>query len=150
MSRPAAYCLIALALLLGSCALQPPTFQRIDPPAVQQQGATMTVSSRAHFRNPNKKGLYLKGMELQMLSNGQPLGTFVQEGETPIAPQRDFDVPFSISFGLKALGSSLWATALSAAESGKIKLTFRGYARVGGKKRGIKIPIVYTEKIDLR
>ena len=146
------FILFTLSLLSSSCiSLKAPTFLGIDSAEMSTLNAgEIAIKSAVRLNNPNKAGLFLKEMKIEMSSNNNVLGVFMQQVEAPILGMSDFSVPFSINFDPKTLGNNLLATALSMFTEQKLKLKFRGYVKVGGKKRGFKIPLFYNETIKFK
>jgi len=138
---------------LSSCvSLQAPTFQSVEKVEVAKSTLKeITITGNVLMNNPNQKAIDLKEMQIKMLSNGNDLGTFMQEVSTSIEAKSDFTIPFAISFDPKQMGESLLSTVLSAMSDQKLKLSFRGFVKVQGKdkKRGFKIPIIYSQSLKL-
>lgn len=134
---------------LSSCtSFKQPSFLKIENLDVLKADAQLiTITSAVHFNNPNKGSMSLKEMKIEMLANGNALGTFLQDKESRIEGMSDFSVPFTISFSPKQLGQNLLQTALTMLGEQKLKVKFRGYAKIGGKKRGFKIPLIYTQTL---
>ncbi len=146
------YLYILIGCLIGSCVpLKQPTFQYIDSPQlIAVNRGSISIQSTAHLNNPNKSGLWLKEMQLRVFSGGEQIGDFLQTEEVPIAGKSDFSVPFTVELDWAKGRQGLLSSALSLWQSQEIKLTFKGYAKIGGAKRGFKVPVLYTEKIKIR
>ena len=135
--------------MLG-CVKQP-TFQYMDTPElVSFNGNAITIRSIAYLTNPNKSGLWLKEMQLKVFSGGEQIGSFLQTEEVPIEGKSDFSVPFTVKLDWAKSKQGLINSALSFWQTQEVKLTFKGFAKIGGQKRGFKVPVIYTEKMKLK
>ena len=144
-------CLLFLGAMMSCTSLKQPSFLGIDPPKVLAANSReIKVMGVVHFNNPNKASMSLKQMKIEMSSNDNLLGVFLQDTEARIEALSDFSVPFTISFSPKQLGNNLLATALSVFSERKLKVKFRGYAKIGGKKRGFKIPLIYNQVLKFK
>ena len=150
--RPILFLVIA-GFLLGSCGIKVPTFQSMS----ELQMATftkrnITIKGEIVMNNPNKNKLNLNNIRLQMSTNKNVLGTFEQDLNSVVEPFSNFNIPFSITFDPVQLGQNIVSTAISAFTDQKLKLSFKGFVQVSGKKEsgGIKIPIIYSKSVKFK
>lgn len=144
--------LIFSTLAISCSSLKPPSFQSIEmPESVRIEGRKVTVSSKAYFHNPNKIKLHLKEMKLNAFSGNKLLGEVTQQANIPVEAKSDLVVPFTLSFDWVRNQEGLLQAVLSVWQSQEIKVTFKGYVKIGGKgKRGFKIPVFHTEKMKIK
>ena len=142
------------ALAVQSCTpLQAPTFTTMSDVAISESNLNrITVTGNILMNNPNEKAIDLAEISIRMLSNGNELGTFSQSEVVPVDAKSDFKIPFTISFAPTKLGDSLMSTAMSVFSKKKLKVSFRGFVKVKGqgKKRGIKIPVIYGKTLKFK
>lgn len=145
--------LVVASFMLGSCGIKAPTFQSMSELKMAKfTKRNITIKGEIVMNNPNKNKLNLNNIRLQMSSNKNVLGTFEQDLNAAIEPYSNFNIPFSITFDPVQLGQNLVSTAISAFSDQKLKLSFKGFVQVSGKKTegGIKIPIIYSKSVKFK
>ena len=138
-------------LVIASCKApqDPPVFKKVDNIRVTKvTGDEAVLSGNAFFFNPNKVGMTLRKVNIDVMLEGKKIGTINQETKTQVPANSDFSVPVDATFNIGDVGllnsilSVLGGKKMKAQYVGNIKLTVHGVP--------IKVSIDYEEEIRLR
>ncbi|MGD1958124.1 MAG: LEA type 2 family protein [Fulvivirga sp.] len=142
---------IAIVVLTYSCknANQPPEFKRVANVKVAKvSGKEAILNGDAFFYNPNKAGMLLRKVEIDVFLEDKRIGVINQALKTKIPGQAEFKVPVDATFDIGDIGllngimSILGGKKMKVRYVGKIKLKIYGVP--------VAVPIDYQDEIKLR
>lgn len=146
--------ILAVVLYIRNQSFKEPEFIGLrDLQLNQMNGFKASLSGTAVFMNPNRSEAELLNTELKIRSNGVHVAGISQNGLVRIAKESEFSVPFKAEADLLKLGlsqsvSGILDKALSKDRS--IPLEFEGYCRVRIGREIVRIPVHYSETIQIR
>lgn len=148
--------IIRLVLLVGIIHLttqcqpltEPPEFDRIEKLGVSGfNGKTANLQGNAFFYNPNKRGMTLKEIDIDVFTEDRLIGEIKESLNLKIDPESEFEVPLNAKLMLGDLG--IMTGILSLLGGKEIEITFEG--EIGVLIYGVprKLQIDHQEKIQL-
>lgn len=141
---------LIVALLLVGCIMpqEPPVFKNISTIKTKKlSGTNLNLTGIAIFHNPNKMGLTLKGVEIDVIIEGKKIGHISQHEKIKIAPNADFSVPLNAEIDLKKVGL---VNGIFGMLTGKrMQAEFIGYIRIVKNGVIMRVPISHKEMLKL-
>ena len=127
----------------------PPVFRNIEDVKVSKIDAGMVViTGIARFHNPNKMGMKLKKVDVDVLVDGKKVAHVDQTKKTKITPNSDFLVPFVAKVDMKKI--DLVSGFFSVLAGKNMKAEFVGNIRINKSGFGINVPVKHTEALRIK
>ncbi len=144
--------IITIATLLFASCSRPeemPEFKKVDDIKVGKVvGQEAILNANAYFYNPNDVKMTLRKVNIDVLLDGQKIGTINQSKKTKIGAKSDFTVPVDASFNLGDVG--MLKSIMSVLGGKKMKAQYKGYIKLTVHGVPIRVPVEYEEEIRLR
>jgi len=142
---------IIIFLSIASCKApeEAPVFKRVDNIRVTKvTGTEAVLSGKAFFFNPNKVGMTLRKVNIDVTLEDKKIGTINQTTKTKVPANSDFSVPVDATFNIVDVG--FLNSILNVLGGKKMKAHYKGYIKLSVHGVPIKVPIDYEEEIRLR
>jgi LEA14-like dessication related protein len=108
------------------------------------------VAGEAVIINPNSFKALLNDIELIVSIDGQQIAVIEEETEHLILPNEDSAIPLKGRIDLKAVEKIMNKQGLKILLGEELPIQFQGYARAKVKGVNMKIPIRFSDRINLR
>ena len=147
MNRLATFILIAALFVQCAATREAPEFIGIEKLTVSRlKGKTAELNGDAVFFNPNKRGMTLKKVAIDVKTEGRIIGQINKSMNLKIKPESEFKVPLDATIQIGDIGvirgllSMFGGKEIEINYSGEIKVSVYGVPR--------KLRIDQTEKIQ--
>lgn len=140
--------LLGLALI-GSCAPQQEIkLVRVENVQVRKAAKGALLTGDAVFFNPNRVGLRLKEVRVDVLVDAKKVANLDQLLSTQVKGKSEFTVPLEVELNLSEFGLS---DALQGLFGGrKYQVQYQGYLKVAVNGVPLKIKVDHQEEFKLR
>ena len=136
---------LIITLLLSSCnAIKPLEFRACKDWKLKPGFTESTLQANLIYFNPNRTGVTLDQVEMEVFLDGRMLGKVSQHLQLPIAGKQEFSLPIQVNLDMKNLLNNALSGLL------KQKLSLRSVGKVRIMKAGIHlwIPVDATAEIE--
>ncbi len=143
----------ALFLLVSCNELEAPKFQTIDAISVKKiNGNTITISAKAHFKNPNLLGGTFKTDSIQVFVNQVQVGTVSSTSDFTVPAKEEFSVPLQAIIPLEKIytNQNSLGGIINSIFSKKITIQYKGDLIYKALGLHYSYPIDVTEEITLK
>lgn len=137
--------LLFASILLTSCnAIKPLEFRTCKSWKLNPSFSATTLQADLTFFNPNRAGVLLDQIELEIILDGRNLGKVSQNAQMRIPGKQEFTLPISVQLDMKNLLGNTLSGLL------KQKLSLRSVGKVRVVKAGIHlwVPVDVTSEVD--
>jgi hypothetical protein len=137
--------LLIITLILTSCnAIKPLEFRACKSWKLNTGFSASTLQADLIFFNPNRAGVMLDQVELEIMLDGRNLGKVSQNVQMRIPGKQEFTLPINVQLDMK----NLLGNALSGLLKQKINLRSIGKVRVVKAGIHVWIPVDITSEVD--
>jgi hypothetical protein len=136
---------LIITLLLSSCnSLKPLEFRACKDWELKPGFTESTLQANLIYFNPNRTGVTLDQVEMEVFLDGRMLGKVSQHLQLPISGKQEFSLPMQVKLDMKNLLNNALSGLL------KQKLSLRSVGKVRVIKAGIHlwIPVDATAEIE--
>jgi len=147
MNRLIAFVFLSIFLMQCEAIREPPEFLRIEKVNISEfRGKTANLSGDAIFYNPNRRGMTLKEVNIDVRTGDRLIGKINKIMHLKIKPESTFKVPLDASVNIGDIGvlngllSILSGNEIEVNYSGEIKVLIYGVSR--------KLYIDHSEKLQ--
>jgi len=141
---------LVLILALSSCKVYPPVYKRIENfKMVKLNKDGFKVYGDIVMYNPNKMGVKLNDMLMNIELNDKHVATAGQEVPVPIFAKSEFSVPLNLTIKPDMTLMEGLTNVVNIIVKREVKVTINGVIVVKAFGVKVSIPIKQEEKVDL-
>ncbi|MBX2911443.1 MAG: hypothetical protein M9954_00615 [Cyclobacteriaceae bacterium] len=143
-------CWLLVAVCLAGCAPKDQVVMRAieNIELARGEGASPVLKADARFYNPNKMGMKLRAIKIDVFIDGKKSARVDQKLKTAIKPQQEFSLPLEVQLSIKDIG--LVDALLGLFGGKKYQLHYKGHIRVTTRGVPLRIPVDYAREVKLR
>ncbi len=144
--------LLLLILAFAACkGPQNPEFKRIEDVNILSMDAKeIVLTANALIYNPNKMGVQLEHIDLDVALDGNTAGKVEQTNNVKIPAKSDIKIPLKATIDARKISKNLLSTALSFLQNQKLKVHYKGDITVKIAKINVKIPIDDFAEVEMK
>lgn len=142
--------LTTLIIGLTSCGVESPEFRSIrNLEMLTLEDGNFLLKANADMYNPNRVSLTIKEIHVDVIVNGEGVGTVDQFIEQEVPKREEFSLPLEVKFPPKTLFKNLLAGLFSAASGQDFEIEYVGYVRTKVLGMTFKVPVKSKSKLKL-
>jgi LEA14-like dessication related protein len=136
---------IAVSFLLASCnAIKPLEYRTLKSWKLNPGFSTSNLQVDLTFFNPNRAGVFLDQIELEIMLDGRNLGKVSQNTQMRIPGKQEFTLPLNVQLDMK----NLLGNALSGLLKEKLNLRSVGKVRIAKAGIHLWVPVDVTSEVE--
>ena len=144
------FVLIIVLLVVASCSPEPAEFREItNARIVSSTGDLAKVKADALFYNPNKRSGKVQRIDLVVTFKDEEMAHINEDSQVKVGGMEEFIIPLDINLDLKKIQDNWLSNLVTIIQDQSVELHFKGSIKVKVHGIGYKIPVDYTEKIEL-
>ncbi len=143
--------LLALPIIFFSCTRpeEMPVFKGVGDIKVDKVSGTQAfLNGNAYFYNPNKVGMTLKKVDIEVTLEDKKIGKINHSVRTKVGALSEFKVPVDATFNIGEVG--VIKSILNVLQGRKMKARYQGYIKLSYRGLPIKVKVDYEDEIRLR
>ena len=144
-----------MTFLMTSCSRpQAPVFKKIKNVRVEDANLkNVTLLADAVLFNPNSVGCMIQSTDIDVIANEVAVGKIVQEVETEMPAQSEFEIPLVLNFPTKKIfekNSGLLDGILSALGDKTVDVQYNGTIKVKAMGMSFNVPVEQSQVVPLK
>jgi len=136
----------------GSCLeIKDPEFIKMRDWHISKVSAGyFEVTSKAQFYNPNKVGLTLTNVYVDVFLNNEKLGTINQISSIKVPRNSSFEVPLLLTFNTEGKLNMVFGNILKMLSAKTAQIKYSGYIQVKKANISLKIDIIDKYEFNIK
>lgn len=142
--------LLFLFLISTGCQPEQVEFIKIDNPVVLgTEGHYLRVEADAILFNPNKTKGQVKDVDIVVYFKEQQVAHVQETSSVKVGAEEQFVIPLNMMLDIEKIQSNWLSNLVSILKEKSIELHFSGYIKIKIHGIGYRVPVDYTERINL-
>jgi len=142
--------LLFLFLISTGCQPEQVEFIKIDNPAVLgTEGHYIRIEADAILFNPNKTRGKVKEIDIVVSFKEQQVAHVQETSSVQVGAEQQFVIPLSMLLDMEKIQSNWLSNLVSILREKSLELHFSGYIKIKIHGIGYRVPVNYTERINL-
>ncbi|HNP20151.1 MAG TPA: hypothetical protein PKL31_17055 [Fulvivirga sp.] len=145
------FLLLALPIIFFSCTKpeEMPVFKGVGDIKINKvSGKEAFLNGNAYFYNPNKVGMTLRKVDIEVTLEDKKIGKINHSVRTKVRALSEFKVPVDATFNIGEVG--VIKSIINVLQGRKMKARYKGYIKLSYRGLPIKVKVDYEDEIRLR